>query len=386
MDLPFKLSLFDKAMGKPKGWLGDPIRCEFTPRHNAVGSMSVTFAAGHPKAALLLTPGSRLSVDYHGSFLQSGMMRSWQQDGGQTDGTVTVQYSDDMVLWWEILGWPNPTQLINAQNTGGVKEDKVTGAAETVAKTFMTRNGVTRLGLPLTVATTHGYGSTITVPFRMVPLADNLMTVVDQAGVGLSVQQSGTGYIIDAYQPRVYPHVLTERSGIVIPNSVGYTEATMTRTVVAGPGVGSSREWLLRVDSARETALNRKIEVLTDASSSEVTTEREKAGDAALVAAGPTAGFSMGLSETAYFRYGDKLRVGDIVPIDIGGGNVVTDILREATLTWDRENGLTVRPAVGERTNDPIRSLVGMVARTARRVRGLTTNDSSGSSGDGGTF
>lgn len=373
---PFKLEVCGPDMLR-RGWIGDPLECEFTPRANAIGSMSITVAAGHPKMGMLTAKGSRLRVDYNGAPLMSGMRRSWGQTGGQTDGRVTFTYSDDMAVWWETLGWPNPTQLINAQNTGGVKEDKVTGPAETVAKTFMSRNAVDRLGNDFTVNATHSYGDDITVAFRMVPLADNLMTFVDQAGVILTAIQVGTHIVIDAYEPRTYPHTLTERSGILTPNSISYTDPTATRTVVAGPGVGTSREWLERVNSTRETQWGRKIEVLTDASDTEVTTERQARGDAALVAAGEKSGFSLGLSETKSFKYGANLRVGDRVTVDIGGGSLVTDVLREATLKWDRDNGLQVTPAIGERTDDPIRTLALLVANTARKVRGLITNDSS---------
>jgi hypothetical protein len=376
MDLPFKLTMFDRGFNR-QGWIGDPIGCEFTPRHNAIGSMSLSVKSGHPKLGYLLASGARLAVDYHGAPLMSGRLISWQQQGGMTDGVVTITYADDMSVWWEVLGWPNPTQLISAQNTNAVKDDKVTGPAETVAKTFMSRNGVTRLGNPYTVAATHGYGDTITVAMRMVPLADNLYPAVDQAGVGLSAIQTGTTILIDAYQPRTYPHTLTERSGIVLPGTVSYTAPTANRTVVAGPGVGTSREWLERVDTARQTAMGRKIEVLTDASDTEVTTERQARGDAALVAAGEKSGFSLGLSETGSFQYGTTVRVGDRVSVDVGGGNIITDVLREATLTWNRDNGLTVTPAIGERTDDPLRTLAHLLANVAKRVRGLTTNDSS---------
>ena len=373
MDIPFKLTMYDRAFNR-MGWLGDPLACEFTPRHNAIGSMSVTVQSGHPKLEFLIAEGARLVVDYNGQRLMSGELGPWSMSGGMTDGAVTLTYQDDMAIWWETLGWPNPTQLISAQNTGGVKEDKLTGPAETVAKTFMSRNGVTRLGNPITVAATNGWGSTVTVAFRMVPLADNLMTVVDQAGVGLSVTQTGSTLVVDAYQPRTYPHTLTEQSGIIIPGTVSFTPPTATRTVVAGPGVGTSREWLQRVDTARE-ALWRRKETLTDASDTEVTTEREQRGDDALIAAGPKSGFSIGLSETAAFRYGTNLRVGDTVTIDLGGGVTVTDILREATLSWTRDNGLVVTPTIGERTDDGTTKLAQILASVVKRVRMLTTND-----------
>lgn len=373
MDQPFKLTVCNKAFVR-QGWIGDALAFTAIPRHNAIGQMSLTVQSGHSKLGMLLAKGSRLVCDYNGAQLMSGRLSGWTLDGGMTDGAITLSYTDDMSLWWETLGWPNPSQIISAQNTGGVKEDKVTGPAETVAKTFVSRNGVIRLGMPITVAATHGYGSAITVAFRMVPLADNLMTVVDQAGVGLSVQQSGAGLIVDAYQPRTYPHTITERSGIVIPGTASYTEATATRTVVAGPGVGTSREWLERSNSTLEAALNRKIEVLTDASDTDVTTERQARGDAALLAVGPKSGFSLGLSETGSFRYGQNLRVGDVVTIDLGGGATVTDVLREATLSWTRDAGMVVTPTVGERTDDPAITIAKILADTAKKVRGLITN------------
>jgi hypothetical protein len=369
---PFQLTFYDKAMTR-LGWLGDPLEVQATPRHMAVGDLAVTVPLGHPKLGSLLGEGKRMVCTYHGEHLIGGMLRAWTITGGASDGTVTLNYTDDFALLYEVLGWPNPTQLINAQNTGGVKEDKVTGAAETVAKTFITRNAVTRLGLPVTVATTHSWGSTITVAFRMVPLADNLLAPVEQAGIGLTVRQTGTSLVVDAYQPATFPQTLTEESGIVIPGTASWAAATATRTVVAGPGVGTSREWLLRTDTGRESDYGRTIEVVTDASSSEVTIEREAAGDTALVAAAAKSGFSIGLSETPTFRYGDNLHVGDTVTVDLGGGATVTDILREATLTWNQAEGLRVIPSIGERADDPSRILVARLRDVALKVRGLLT-------------
>lgn len=93
----------------------------------------------------------------------------------------------------------------------------------------------------------------------------------------------------------------------------------------------------------------------------------QERGSELLLESRPKSGLALELSETPYFRYG-TVQVGDRVTIQTGG-LTLTDVIRSATITWDRDNGLVVTPGVGERQDDPDTKL----AKAIRSLwRGLT--------------
>ena len=79
----------------------------------------------------------------------------------------------------------------------------------------------------------------------------------------------------------------------------------------------------------------------------------------------------MTLSESKHFRYGtDGVRVGDTVAVAIGS-RVRTDVLREAAMSFTRDGGLQIVPAVGERSDDPDRQLGAFLSSIASAIRKL---------------
>lgn len=370
MDSPFTLTLYDKAFVRT-GWVNDADAITCTPRHNQIGTTSVTVPSSHRMLPRLTEPGARMVVGYRGEQIMSGYITGRSGQGPTSAGTITVTMQDDLWLMWRALGWPVPAQT-DPFGTQGTKQDTRTGAAETVAKAFVTANKAHLVDGPLiTVATTAGRGSSITVSSRMKVLADQLMDAVDKAGIGLSAKQVGAGVTLDAYTPSVYPHTLSEAAGTVISWEWSDSDPTLTRAIVGGPGVDTSREFRRRINTAAETELGYSIEGLVDAQSVENYTQHDAAGDEALTAADRKSGFKLGLSETAAFKYGGNgVHVGDQVTVNIGG-NTYTDVLREATLQFDRDNGLVVSPTVGERSDDPDVKLARFLSNIARGIRDL---------------
>jgi hypothetical protein len=314
---------------------------------------------------------SRLVITYEGEHLMSGYLPTKDGAGPERAGQFTFHLKDDLWLLWRMLAWPVPGSALTAQ---GVKEDIRTGTAEAVVKGFVTANKA-HLVDNVTVATSLGRGATITsAGGRMAVLADFLMTQVDLAGIGVSVKQSGSGLLVDCYTPSVFPHTLSERSGTVTDWSWSQADEDSTVSIVGGPNENTSREFRRVRDSARETALGYSIESFVDGRSTENNTQMDAAGTAALAEAGPKSGFKVSLSESKHFRYGgtNGVRVGDQVTVDVGG-QTITDILREATLTFDRDNGVQIVPAIGERSDDPNTMLVNFVSKLTRGVRELRT-------------
>lgn len=362
---PFVLTVYDKAFRR-KGSIGDPAAVTVTARHNVMATATVTLASDHHRLPNLLADGARMTVGYDGKQILSGPVRRVRGRSGQA-GTVDVDVDDDWRLLQRILGWPVPTAALSSQT---LAYDVRTGPAESVLKAYVAANA-TRLGLPVTVAADQARGGTITGSLRFHPLADRLFPAVDQAGVGVTVKQSGSGLIVDCYIPTTHPRTLTEASGVV--QSWEYSKAgpSVTRAVVGDQGEATARVFTGSTDAARESAFADVVEVFGDA---------RDTNDAAIVAkrlaelladGAPKAGLKVELAETDVFRYGRAVTVGDRVTIAVGGGITITDVLREAVLSWTADAGLTVKPAIGERTDDPDTMLARMIAATARGVRRL---------------
>ena len=288
MDNPFDITLYNKAMTRI-GFLNDPASIVVTPRHNAIGSAVITVPTSHRKVSLLRD--TRAVIRYNGEHLMSGYITTGNLTIPRSSGMVSVTVQDDLWLLWRILGWAAPAAAINAQTT---KSDTRTGAAETVAKTFVSAQLAHNTVDPIQVATSLGRGATITVSSRMKVLADVLMDAVDAAGIGLSARQVGTSIVLDAYTPAVYPHVLSEDSGTVLSGEFSWSAPTATRTIVGGPNVDTSREFRQRTDPTLEADLGYTIETFTDAQSATGSSQMDAAGDAALAAAGRKSGSNSG--------------------------------------------------------------------------------------------
>ena len=85
----------------------------------------------------------------------------------------------------------------------------------------------------------------------------------------------------------------------------------------------------------------------------------------------PKSGFAIHLSETEHFQYGkDGLVVGAEVTISIGS-ITRTDILREVTLSYTRDEGLETTPVVGVIQDSPDRIIANFLARLKKGVTDL---------------
>lgn len=382
---PFEIQVFDKNLGSI-GWIGDPERLTATPRHNQQPSTTIVLPADHRYARTLATPGTRVVVRHQDEHLTSGPVRMVRSAGAGPSRTVTFEVSDDWRLLTRLLGWPNPAGTITQQGDGGAYDAR-SGPAETVLKGFLSAN-LARLGsgahhLPVTVAPDLGRGADVDVQVRMHPLADRLLPVIDQAGIGVGVRQTGTGLLVDCYEPTQWPLNLSEDGGSLVANDWSLTAPDVTRVIVMADGKGEAR--VMRgpfVNADAETAYRDVVERAIDSrdlKSTEPDFETRVAARAqeVLAAGAAKAGLSVRLAETDTFRYGGAgVHVGDRVTVELAPATGVddallhTDVLREATLTWGRD-GVVVTPTVGDRDDDPDRMFTRAVAALARRYRDL---------------
>jgi hypothetical protein len=365
---PYKITVYDRAFTR-HGFVGNPTLLTVTPRHNAQGTASLTVGADHRMVKALTDPGARVLIEHmpvtggEWEFLMSGWVTAADGAGPAVKATVTVQIADDAgALLSAVRGWPVPGSAITNQTAA--EYDTRTGAAETVLKGFVTANAVNRLGLPLTVATDLGRGATIPggVAIRFQTLTEKLLPAIDAAGIGVTVRQQGAGLVLDVYEPRTYPHTLSERAATITEWSWRTEAPGATRAVAGGKGEGTARAFAQSIDTGLESDWGRVIEGYRDATDANTTADLTARAQQELADNAPRAGFSVKLSQSQTFRYGgpNGVRVGDKVTVDIGG-QLKTDVLRECTLAYSRDNGPTQTPVIGDIDQTTDRALIRIV-------------------------
>lgn len=363
---PFRLTVYRKGYVRA-GWVGNPLAVKVNPRHNDLSTATITLAADHPRAADLMEPGTRVHVDYHGARIIGGPVRGWAGTGPARRATLTVTVHDDWRLLGRMLGWQVPGNALTAQSAVYYKHK---APAETVVKAIVSANAA-RLGIPVVIAPDLARGEVVSLSSRMPHrVVDRVVPLLDRAGIGVRVWREADGYHLDTYVPATYPRTLTERSGVVREWEWTRTAPEATRTVGGGAGEGTARAYYgPLVNTALETLWDDVVEVFTDARNN--ADEVPDAMGTKLAEGRGRAGLKVALSETATFRYGATVSVGDRLALEVGPGIVLDDVLREAELEWTAAGGLTVNPVVGDR-DDPATLYARALSRLGRGLRDLT--------------
>ena len=469
---PFKITVYDKAFSR-KAIVSTPIELSCIPRHNLKGTATFSLGLDHPALGDLMESGSRVVIHYRGKQVMSGPVTARSINGPTISGSATFMVEDDFRILHGILGWPVPASAIT--NQSAAETYLLKGPAETVVKTAVAVNAA-RLGIPVTMAPDQGRGGQVTFEIRMEPLFDKLFPLVETAGLGVTVKQSGAGLVLDVYEPSIYLPLLSEESGIVQSWSWTNNAPKATNLVVGGRGQKAAREfrafkdddaiatWGMSVEqfedansagseldnwySQRENALEaadragvtydadtRELntmtyaaaaaknaangvkaiyasgtpecsEALSDAASAQSSAASKAAQKAQALADKNAAaatlatidaaydtlraeyealivkiaydklaelteatGIRMVLSETGGFRYGDAVSVGDRVSMKVGPNLSLTDMLREAELTWTFDSGVVATPSVGEITDNPDRAFAKALRNSVTRIR-----------------
>lgn len=367
---PFIIKIYDKNLNF-KAFIGDPISLVVTPRFNQTGTAAMEVEADHKAAEHLLATGARAVIFLRGQFLMSGKIHRRKAEGPTIDSVLTLYIKDDFRLLHQILGYPVPGQPIT--NQGGSEYATYTGNSESIVKNVVTDNMVSRLGMDVTVATNQNRGATIAdgVKFRFHPLYEQLFPAIEQAGIGVTFQQSGSSIVCDVYAPPVFDRVLDEASGVVASWSWEDQDPEATHVVAGGQGEGTARMFREATDTSLQTDYNDVLESFRDARDADteavlLSRAQEELGDK-----GPKSGFAIHLSETEHFQYGkDGLVVGAQVTISIGSVTR-TDILREVTLSYSRDEGLETTPVVGDIQDSPDRIIANFLARLKKGITDL---------------
>jgi hypothetical protein len=366
----FRISVYDKNRAF-RCQIGNPAALSVTVRHNLVSTLTMSVPLAHDRVKELYADGARLKVLFKGQHLISGPITADSLDTDGVSGLYTVTVEDDFRVLREILGWPVPGAAISAQAAAEYRT--YTGPAETIVKTAVTENGVTRMGVPgLTVAANLGRGATIPggVPFRMHPLMDQFFPAVEDAGIGVTVQQSGTSLVLDVYEPVTHPRTLSVKGRTLKQVGMTRTRPTASRVVIGGQGEGVARKFLSLTGTAREAQYGMRAEAFRDARDDNTDAVMYARGQETLDEKGAKNGVSLTLAGSGIFQYGPGgFHVGDRVPVKITDDITITEVIRECTLKWVSPEYASVAPVVGDVTDQPERITAQRIASLARGQR-----------------
>lgn len=380
MPSPFKIAVYGKSYAL-KGFIGNPVSASVTPRHNQRGTAAITVSGNHRMVGALTDPGARVVIHHRPwptkylpspgfEFLMSGNVTGGQWSGTSKTSKLTVQVADDIKALDDLEGWPVPASPIT--NQSAAEYATYTGAAETILKAAFNANAARALNL--SAAPDLGRGATVPggVSFRFHSLSEKLLPVLDAAGIGVTVRQSGAARVIDVYVPRTYPHKLSEKAGTITDASWTFGIPTATRSVAGGKGQGTARAFAQYIDTALEAEYGMRIERFKDATDVDTTADLTSRAQQNVADNGPKYGFSVKLSESGMFQYGEHgVRVGDLVTVDIGG-KLRTDVLRECTLAYNVSEGPTQTPVIGDISESADKAIARYVARLRAAVNNLT--------------
>lgn len=366
---PFTIKVYDKNLNF-KGFIGDPISFVITPRYNQTGTAALEVEIDHRLAPDLLADGARLVVYLRGAFLMSGKIHRRRAEGPLIDSTLTLYIKDDFRKLHEILGYPVPTAALTAQTS---EYATYTGNAETIVKNIATANMVTRLGMNITVATNQNRGAIVPdgVKLRFHPLYEQLFPAIEQAGLGVTIRQTGSSLVLDVYQPGTFARTLDEESGVIASWSWEDEDPGATHVVAGGQGDGIARVFRDARDTTLEAAHKDVLELFRDARDADTAAVVVSRAQEELADNVGKSGFAIHLSETEHFQYGkDGLVVGATVTIKVGSVTR-TDILREVTLSYTRDEGLETTPVVGDIQDSPDRIIANFLARLKKGITDL---------------
>lgn len=382
----FELKLRRDSDLKPLGALSDYTSMQAIPRHNAVGAWKLTISDTSEKVAHLVE-GNGLIIRWNTARIMSGDITA--VDSAQTDqdgdaGTLTVTGVDDNQLLKQAAVWPNP-DADDAHQTDGTY--KVTGPAETVLHQLVDVNigpsARTGRRVPdLTLAADQGRGPTVTKQIRQFAnLLDVMADIADTAGLGFRIVQVGTGRVFEVYEPANSGVTFSFGRGNLEAVSYTRTPPTCTCAIVVAGGTNSPRvvkEYLrpdLLVPGLRIEQFVDRTDV--DTGAVDLAAQMDQAADEALTAGARQASLSLTPIDTDQCQYGVHYNVGDQGKAMVRG-ELITDTIREVTLTSDTASGRSVRPVIGtpdafDTTRNPLGALMQLMAGINRRVRNIET-------------
>lgn len=373
--------------------VGDPIAhwtsLDITLRFNEPGSgiFSVPGSAG---IRAMLSPGNRVVVQRAlrdrsdpPTVLIAGPIEKWldeRADDGENggDGTITVNFADDLARVAAREVYPNPALTPATQTTDNWT---FTGNAETGLRDLVNLNAgpgaLTARRVPnLVLGTTAGVGTTITVNADRMQHLGEVARRIAQLGGGLGFRtvQVGTTIEFQVYSP---PDVSSSvRFGLDWGNlkylAYEVVAPTVTTAIVGGQGEGADAAMIERTNTTDETAWGR-FEQLVSHRGSEAAQELQDEGDKVLGENAATVRVQANVADIEDMRFGAHYQLGSKVAIETAPGQQVIDVVRVVHLQAWPTAGEVVSATIGNQAarTEPfwerrLREIDERVSKTAR--------------------
>lgn len=380
MASPFKMDIWDRSF-KWKGPLEALESAKISVRHNDSGSAVLGVHSSNPRIGVLNTPGTRVGVQFRGGHLISGLIESRKGStaegrGSVRPGTQFFNLVDDKQVLKNIKAWPNPLGTDAQQGDEAAYYTIGRRPAETVLKDVFTKNVVRRIGpavMPFTVEPDLGRGGIMDATFRFHSIYDRMFPSFDLAGLGYNIRTQAGGRILEVYVPRRFPLPLSTDDRTVQSPNWSLQSPTVSRGVVQGQGQGKARVIKSFRSSAVEQEWGEVWEVSVDArdtDSGDIYTAR---GQEALLEGAARGSVGLDLIEAGYFVFGGPkgIKLGDQLAAHLNGGAAsVVDVLREVTMSWDRENQLKISSSIGVK-DDPTGPVLEAISTLGKSLRDL---------------
>ena len=205
--------------------------------------------------------------------------------------------------------------------------------------------------------------------FRMHPLADKLIPLLDADNLTVTLEYTETGIVVDVREPETVPGILTLATGIPDAYAFDRSAPTMTRCVVGGRGDGTDREFVEVIYTDRESSWGDIIEGFVDARNTEEGADLTIDGHQTLAETAARIGISTELVETDRFMFGSTYQLGDLAAVHIGPVETLQRL--SVSITESAEEGVIVTPRVGEIEDsaDTDVQLARQIARLAKDAR-----------------
>jgi hypothetical protein len=345
-------------------------------RYRDVSSWQLT-APVSSNARALATAGNGVIVRRNGVTLLSGPVTSYTEQWGESDpgdGTLVITGRDDLIDLARNLAEPDPL----VAGTPTQANDKITGAAETVIRSYVDRNigtaaraGRTRHVMGQTANLAQG--SVVTGNARYDNLLDLAVALATAGGIGFRAIQDAGGIapLFDVYVPvdRSASVVFSKTGGSLSAYSYTLSAPTATRALVAGQGEGILRTLVEVTSSTLEEDWDAVARVFvdrrdTDNADGELTQE----GAAAIIDGGATAGLSVTPIDLPGQTFGVHYGLGDIVSVDIDSSTRITDVLASVKITASADAVETISPVIGAGEAGETLALFAAFRRLGTRV------------------
>jgi len=292
--------------------------------------------------------------------------------GGSATRTITVD--DDWSKLNELLGWPNPAAAITAQSTNAYWT--ATGALETDFRNLLVAN-LARLDNGMDApASSSGRGGTVTLQSRMHTMAERAIPLFIAAGLGVRVIQGETSTsdpVVEVYQG-VTRKTVYEGSGAIEDVEFHRSAPTITRVILGLGGEAEARVFRQYIDTTLETLWGVKREVFIDARDISETdpalaTLAQERANEKLAEGGPKVTLSAKMVQSDNFQFESGFDLGDVMPMKLDGVDLLSDRVTEIGFTFSRDADLSIRPLVGDWTEDEMTA--GVYRATGQLARAV---------------